>query len=916
MLPILKIRKFLNLINVIFMQKRYDHLTAESQAQQKWETELTTARENNPGPLYSIDTPPPTVSGNLHIGHIFSYTQTDIVARYKRMCGYSVFYPFGFDDNGLPTERYVEQQKDIKAHQLPRGEFIELCLETTHAVEQEFKKLWQRMGLSVDWRAEYSTISASTRKLSQESFIELYKKGFIFRRDEPALYCTFCRTSVAQAELDDKEEASTFNDLIFFDANGNDLVISTTRPELLPSCVALLYNPADPRYMHLQGTQATVPIFNYSVPVYADESVQIDKGSGLVMCCTFGDTTDVAWYKKFNLPYKQSIGFDGKFVPGTGILEGLKVTDARARIIEELKKDNLLLQQRPITHTVSVHERCKKNIEFVVLKQWFVNILDHKQQFLDIADQINWYPAFMKSRYINWVENLSWNWCISRQRFFGIPFPVWHCSDCGEVILADKKDLPVDPMINKPNACPKCKSTNIVPDTDVMDTWNTSSITPYICYQLFDPSANVFAPNITEFMPMSMRPQAHDIIRTWAFDTIVKSWMHHGIAPWKDIIISGHVLSDKKEKLSKSKEHKALSPENLLAQYPADVIRYWTASGSLGQDVAFSENQLKIGLRLVTKLWNAFLFSSEHITLRAPQGERSEENHTQEKNPEFFAVRPEMLEGKTISSVRPEVLEGKTISSVRPEALEGPTKLGTINSWLLHECTKTFESYENYFAKNEFGLALLQVEQFFWNSYCDNYIELTKNQLFNPNEYKKEEVQATLWTLHQVGLRILQMYAPYLPHITEAIYGELYNITSVRPELIEGQNGKSGSPSILPSSQGYAETRRDERIGSIHQTKFEAVQKPYEFPEEAALATNIITVVSAVRKLKTEKQLSLKVELAALTIFGRDAKLVKALQDHEQLIRGVTQAKEIRYEVGILPAGELVDIDGAWHGKV
>lgn len=841
------------------MQKRYDHLTAEAQAQLKWETELTTARENNPGPLYSIDTPPPTVSGNLHIGHIFSYTQTDIIARHKRMSGYSVFYPFGFDDNGLPTERYVEQKKDIKAYQLPRSEFIELCLQTTSEVEQEFKKLWQRMGLSVDWRAEYSTISATTRKLSQESFIELFKKGYIFRADEPALYCTFCRTSVAQAELDDHEEASTFNDIIFFDANGNDLVISTTRPELLPSCVALLYNPADPRYMHLQGTRATVPVFNYTVPVYADESVQIDKGSGLVMCCTFGDTTDVVWFKKFNLPYKQSIGFDGKFVSGTGILEGLKVTDARARIIEELKKENLLLQQRPIMHNVSVHERCKKNIEYVVLKQWFVNILDHKQNFLDIADQINWYPAFMKSRYINWVENLSWNWCISRQRFFGIPFPVWHCSDCGEIILADKKDLPIDPT--SPEAlqriqargCPKCKSNTIVADTDVMDTWNTSSITPYICYQLFDPSADVFGANVSSgytypglqtrqatpdkhFLPMSMRPQAHDIIRTWAFDTIVKVWMHHCIAPWKDIVISGHVLSDKKEKLSKSKGQKALSPEELLAQYPADVIRYWTASGGLGQDIAFSENQLKIGMRLVTKLWNAFLFASEHLS--------------------------------------------KLESSTKP------TDFGTINAWLVHECTKTFDSYQNYFEKSEFGLALLQIEQFFWNSYCDNYIELIKNQLFNPDQYKKEEVQATLWTLQHVGLRILQMYAPYLPHITETIYGELYQ-------------------------------DKNNLVKSIHQTKFSTIQTPFDYPKEAALAANIIEIASGVRKLKTEKQLSLKTELAKLVICARDTELSHALQQHEQLIKGVTQAKEIQYEVvGMPQIGELIEIDGAWHGRV
>ncbi len=848
------------------MEKRYDHLAAEAQALQKWESERTTARENNPGPLYSIDTPPPTVSGSLHIGHIFSYTQTDIIARYKRMSGYSVFYPFGFDDNGLPTERYVEMKRDVKAYQMPRGQFIELCLETTREVEQDFKKLWQRMGLSVDWRNEYSTISASTRKLAQESFIELYKKGFIFRRDEPALYCNFCRTSVAQAELDDHEEQSNFNDIIFFDHNGNDLVISTTRPELLPSCVALVYNPKDERYTRLANTEATVPLFNFKVPVYAHEKVQIDKGSGLVMCCTFGDTTDVIWYKDLELPYKESIGLDGKFTAQTGFLAGLKVPEARKMVIEALKKENLLLQQRPISHSVSMHERCKKNIEYTVLKQWFVNILDHKDEFLKLADQINWYPAFMKSRYINWVENLSWNWCISRQRFFGIPFPVWHCMDCNEIILADKNSLPIDPISINPysavrdqdagaitpapdefEGCPKCGGANVAPDTDVMDTWNTSSITPYICYELFAKPEDTFAPNAPDFLPMSMRPQAHDIIRTWAFYTIVKSWMHHGIAPWKDIVISGHVLSDKKEKLSKSKEHKALSPENLLSQYPADVIRFWTASGSLGQDVAFSENQLKIGLRLATKLWNAFLFASEHLS-KLENKELSQENIT------------------------------------------------TINAWLLDECTKTFESYQSYFEKNEFGLALMQIEQFFWNSYCDNYIELIKNQLFNPDQYKKEEVQATLWTLHHVGLRILQMYAPYLPHITETIYGELYS--SVRPEC-----------------SSFAQNA--ERIeGSIHQTKFAAVQTPFNFPEQAALAAEIIAIVSSVRKLKSEKQLSLKVELATLTIFARDAKLAPALKAHEQLIKGVTQAKEVKYEVGVFESPELRDVDGAWHANV
>jgi len=820
------------------MEKRYDHKQAESTVQKQWLQEKTYSHTNNPGSVFSIDTPPPTVSGSLHIGHIFSYTQTDIIARFKRMQGYSVFYPFGFDDNGLPTEKYVEKKCKIRAHDMQRTEFINLCLKETQEVEEQFKSLWQRMGLSADWDKTYSTISDSVRALSQESFIDLYKDGYIYRHNEPALYCIACQTTVAQAELDDIEKPSFFNDIIFKDQQGNDLIIGTTRPELLSSCVALLYNPADKRYQHLKDQKAIVPIFENEIPILADEAVSIDKGTGLVMCCTFGDKTDIEWYKKFKLPYKQSIQLNGKWADNTGILAGLKTKDARTTILNALKERKLLVNQKEITHAVNVHERCKKEIEYVVLPQWFIKILEYKKEFLAQADKIEWYPSFMKARYKDWVTNISWDWCISRQRFYGIPFPVWHCLDCNEVLLASPDQLPVDPQetpYDKP--CSKCNSKNIVPDTDVMDTWNTSALTPYICASLFTGDKKLPLENlkVKEFLPMSMRPQAHDIIRTWAFYSITRSWMQQKTIPWKQVVVSGHVLSDGKEKLSKSKGNAPLAPEKLLEQYSADVIRYWTASGSLGHDVAFSENQLKIGQRLVTKIWNAFRFVNEHIS-----------------------------------------------AVTNPQEL--PHDLGVANEWLLNNVSICFERYSKYLENHEFNLALDAIEQFFWHDFCDNYLELVKHQLFNPQEYSKEAIQATQWTLYQVGLRILQMYGPYLPHVIEALYQALY--------------------------------KKTEGCSSLHQTKFETVQKTYSFEKSADTMRLIIKVVATIRKLKTEKELSLKVPLNAITICADNTYTLEQLKPQEQLIRGASHAEKFEYQIAQKASNKLEEKNGGWHAYI
>ncbi len=816
------------------LEKNYNHLKAEPLAQELWEKHNVYSTENNPGPLYSIDTPPPTVSGSLHIGHIFSYTQTDIIARYARMKGNSVFYPFGFDDNGLPTEKFVEKKLDVQAHAMKRSEFIALCLKETVEVEKQFEALWRQIGLSVDWKACYSTIDERSRYISQLSFIKLYKKGAIYRKDEPALYCTTCRTTVAQAELDDLEKETTFNDLVF-KVGEEEFVIATTRPELLAAVTAVLYHPDDARFQRLAGKMITVPYYGFSVPIIADALVNPEKGTGLVMCSTFGDKTDVLWFKTHGFTYKPIIGLDGKLTAQAGPLEGMRVPTARATILELLEKDGSLRKKEPHKNTVNVHERCKKEIEYLVLPQWFLALLPHKQTFIQVGEKVDWYPSFMKARYINWVENISWDWCLSRQRFYGIPFPVWHCTTCKEVILADEAQLPIDPQETAYTGTCSCGGTTFTPETDVMDTWNTSSLTPYICASLRMPlTPNLFDEAGASFIPMTMRPQAHDIIRTWAFDTIIKAWLHNASIPWKTIVISGHVLSTQKEKISKSVGNTPLTPESLLKNYPADAIRYWTASGSLGYDIAFSENQIKIGGKLLVKLWNAFRFLEPHIV-------------------------------------------GIPVNST------GPQNLGVANEWLLTSISTCARKYEGYFNDYEFSLALSTIEQFFWQDFCDNYLEIIKDQLLNPDKYPQEEVQATRWTLTHVGLRILQLYAPFVPHVTESLYGALYRTQVGQP--------------------------------SLHMTKFAPYHIAHNYPQSTALMDHIVAIIGQVRKLKSEKQLSLKTDLSSLTIGCKDASLGQNLQKNELLIKGVTRAERISF-VAHEQEATLAEDNGIWKATL
>lgn len=705
------------------LPKYYGGLDSEKKWQRFWEEENIFSYEGKGDkPVYSVDTPPPTVSGQLHIGHVFSYTQAEIMTRYKRMRGYNVFYPFGFDDNGLPTERLVEKKLKKNASSMDREEFISHCLEVSAEVEAEFKALWQSLGFSADWNQLYSTIDERSRRISQRSFIDLFEKGYVVHKATPALYCPHCRTTVAQAETEDKEFDSEFVDIAFTLENGEELIISTTRPELLPALTAVFVHPEDPRYKKAHGMTVRPPLFDIDVTIRPDDKVDPEKGSGAVMCCTFGDSTDVEWYHTHNLELRQAIDENGRMNTLAGPYEGMKIKEARKAIINDLEEGGFVRGKRHVTHPVNTHDRCGREMEFIVKKQWFIKILEHKEELIRLADSIKWYPEFMKERYIHWVSNLKWDWGISRQRYFGVPFPLWYCADCGEPVVADKSSLPVNPLKDGPGKpCPSCGGTSFVPERDVLDTWATSSVTPQINGKWGEKDDRM-----KEIFPMDLRPQAHDIIRTWAFYTIVKSYYHHGVPPWKNIMISGHSLDPQRKKISKSKGNAGQTPQALVAQHSADPVRYWTAGSRLGMDTFFSEDVLKDGRKLVTKLWNASKFAIMNL-----------EGYSGEKG----------------------------------------GSLNSVDRWILESFRSTAGTATEYLERYEYGLALQSIETFFWKDLCDNYIELVKGKI---KEGTREEKKGSQWALFTVLYGVLRLFAPFLPHITEEIY-QLY-FTDFLPE--------------------------------------------------------------------------------------------------------------------------------------
>lgn len=702
------------------LEQKYNALEKEAKWLEYWQKENVHEFKKDEREVFSIDTPPPTVNGKIHIGHIFSYSQTEMIARYKRLRGYNIFYPFGFDDNGLPSERLVEKEQGKKAHEIGREAFSKLCYETTDKYEREFQELFSKLGVSTDWSIHYKTVSPSTIKISQTSFLDLVNKGHCYHKESPALWCNECLTSIAQAELETKTISTTFNYIHFETVEDKEkFTIATTRPELLPAIVCVFVNPSDEAKKHLIGKTAHIPVINVDVPIMGDEKVAIDKGTGVVMCCTFGDQTDIEWWKKYNLPLKYIFTEDGRiadFVPTYG---GLKIKEARKQIIEDLQNGGYVEKIEELEHEVQTHERCGREVEYSVMKQWFIDIMNHKEDFLKIGSEIKWYPKHMQNRYNEWVENIMWDWCISRQRYFGVPFPVWYCENCGTPIFAKESELPVNPLVDKPSvsSC-SCGCKNFIAESDVMDTWATSSVTPLINMRYKEKD------NFEDFLkPMSIRTNASEIIRTWDFYTIVKSFYHFGLKPWDTVMISGFVMASKGEKVSKSKSNSKVEPIDLIREYSADVIRYWAASGRLGTDIIFSEETLLRGRKLVNKLWNVAKFIEMHLS----------DYEDKEFNDYEY-----------------------------------------IDKWILGSFQEMEAGFIKYLDEYEVGLALNTLEKFFWN-FCDNYIEIVKHRLYRPEEFGDVLRYSGQKTVYTILYKLLQDFSIFFPFITEEIYQELYH---------------------------------------------------------------------------------------------------------------------------------------------
>ncbi len=731
-------------------------------------------------PIFSVDTPPPTVSGAMHIGHSFSYSQQDFIVRYHRMKGENVFFPFGTDDNGLPTERLVEKIKNVKSTNMKRNEFVKLCNETLREIKPNFVQDWIDIGMSCDFSGSYSTIDKHCQHTSQKSFVELYNKGLVYLKEAPSMWCTQCQTAIAQAELEDKELDSIFNDIVFELIDGEKITIATTRPELLPACVCIYVHPDDKKNNYLVGKKVRVPLFGQEVEVFADESADPEKGSGILMICSYGDKYDVEAITKRKLKPRICITKDGNMNELAGEYKGLTIKDARKKILEDLEAQGLLLAKKHIKHHVNVHDRCGTEIEFLSTQQWFIKILENKNKFIQAGEKINWYPKSMFLRYKNWIEGLQWDWCISRQRHFGVPFPVWRCKKCSRIIVAEESELPVDPLVDKPKKKCSCGSSEFEGEKDVMDTWATSSLTPQIILNWIKNKDFAYDSNIKMY-PCSLRPQAHDLIRTWAFYTIVKGLYHLNEIPCKNIAISGHVLDPKGEAMHKSKGN-TIEPAKAIEKYCVDALRFWAASVRLGEDLPYLEKDLATGQRTITKLWNAANFTLMHL-----------QNYKESK------VKLSGFDKYIISK------------------LNSLIKIST-------------ESFDNY----EYSKSKLETEHFFWKYFCDNYLEICKDRIYNPDIRGVEGKTQAQYVLYHSLLTILKLFAPIMPFITEEIYQKYY-------------------------------AKKEDKI-SIHISDWPKYNEKLIDEEIEKKGDMALEIIALVRKFKSERKLSMKAELKKVIV--------------------------------------------------
>ena len=817
----------------------------------QWEREGTyrfdrTAKREN---IFSIDTPPPTVSGSLHMGHVFSYTHTDTLARFWRMRGKSVFYPMGWDDNGLPTERRVQNfygvscdpslkyvagfeppfrgdpPKDTRAVPISRPNFIELCDELTAEDEKVFEDLFRRLGLSVDWSLLYTTISEHARRTAQSAFLRNLERGEAYTQEAPTLWDVDFGTAVAQAELEDRERPGAFHKLKFHvpDETRSEFTVETTRPELIAACVGLVAHPDDARYQHLFGKVAHTPIFNVEVPVFAHPLAQQDKGSGIAMVCTFGDLTDVIWWRELNLATRPTIGRDGRIVADApeimsadarkqyARIAGKTVKQAQVITVEILRETGELIDEpRAITHPVKFYEKGDRPLEIVTSRQWYIRNGGRDEQLreklLARGDELTWHPDFMQHRYANWVGGLNGDWLVSRQRYFGVPIPLWYRLDAhGEIIydnplVPTSGQLPIDPSTDLPAgylAEQRDKPNGFVGEPDIMDTWATSSLTPQIAGRWIDDS-DLFE----RIFPMDVRPQGHDIIRTWLFATMVRSNFEHGQAPWRNAALSGWILDPDRKKMSKSKGN-VVTPSDLFDQYGSDAVRYWAACARPGVDTTFSEDQMKVGRKLATKLLNLTKF--------------------------------------VLGS-------GELIGDSKPTDLIDHAMLTRLAA-VVDEATTALEQFD-------YARALERTEAFFW-WFCDDYVELVKTRAYSAGE-ESSSARSSL----QRALSVLQrLLAPMLPFATEEVWSWW------KSDSIHLQNWPTAN-----------ETLAD-----------------FDVSENASsLLDATCVVLAAVRRAKTEAKVSQRAEVAELVVTASPA-TIALLQANILDLRNAGVLQEIKF---------------------
>ena len=800
--------------------------------------------------VFAIDTPPPTVSGSLHVGHVFSYTHTDVVARFQRMRGKAVFYPMGWDDNGLPTERRVQNYFGVRCdpslpydpsfaapekppkHAIPvsRPNFIQLCARLTAEDEQVFERLWRYLGLSVDWSMTYATIDRRSQRISQLSFLRLLQRDLAYQVEAPTLWDIDFRTAVAQAELEDREQPGAYHRIRFKSAAHDEsyLEIDTTRPELMPACVALVAHPDDERYRPLFGTDVVTPLFGVRVPLRAHALADPEKGTGVAMICTFGDLTDVIWWRELGLPVRAVIQPNGALKPVTwgergwestdagraqehyDQLAGLSAAKARARIVEQLTASgDLLGEPRPITHAVKFYEKGDRPLEIVTSRQWFVKTMEFREPLLARGRELQWHPPYMQARYENWINGLAGDWCVSRQRFFGVPFPLWYrvradgSIDHGARLVPSDDRLPIDPSTDVPvgyTAAQRNQPGGFAGDPDIMDTWATSSLTPQIAAR-WEEDPDLFA----RVFPMDVRPQAHDIIRTWLFDTVLRAHLEFGSLPWNHAAISGWVLDPDRKKMSKSKGN-VVTPMGLLEEHGSDGVRYWAASGRSGSDTAFDPGQMKVGRRLAIKLLNAS---------------------------RFVLANPEP--------------HGAVTAAVDRGLL-------TMLARIVRDSTADLEAFN-------YTRVLERTETFFW-SFCDDYLELVKGRRYG--DYGPELAASANGALLTALSTVLRLFAPFLPFVTEEVWSWWR----------EGSVHRSAWPTPEEVLEPCGGIEDDRGVASL---------------EFAA------SVLGAIRKKKSEEQRPLKTPVAR-SVVRAPATMLALLPDLENDLRASGLIQQLETE--------------------